>query len=554
MLRNPDFAKVAEAIGLRGIRVERPDDVDAAVQEALAHDGSGAARRRHQPRRGGDPAVADPRAGLGLRDREDQGVPRQRRADAAAGPVARLARLDGCAPRTSTCCTPADARASPRTAPSPWSRSTAPRPAPPTPTAAGSGSCPTDGGPAPTPHQRPSATTPRPSAPTAAGSPSCVGGGGTPPQLHVTGIDGGEPLCLTDHPARRGRAGVEPRRRPAGVQPPACRRPAATAPRTTTGEKRRRPTPRPPRLVTEPAYRRDDLGYTRDRRTHVFVLAVPPADGAPAPTARPAAVAAPADRRRPRRPGPGLEPRRHHASPSSPRATTTRETDLRSAVHLVAARAPSRGRRGRAGGRHRRRPRASTGARWLPDGRLVVAAAEVGPDGRDFVGRAGRAVGHRAHRPSATGRGRPARAHRGPDELDVDAGAGGLVVVGRPGGGPATSTAAAYGCVALDPRRRSPSPRCVLEGHLVVAAHAATADGARWSSPPPTPSAPATWPSCATAALRWLTDVTAGAARRTACGPLRRARGRLRRRLPGPRLGRPARPASATARARTRCC
>ncbi|MCW2847669.1 MAG: poxB [Marmoricola sp.] len=39
VLRNPDFAKVAEAIGMRGIRVERPADVDSAVQEALAHAG-----------------------------------------------------------------------------------------------------------------------------------------------------------------------------------------------------------------------------------------------------------------------------------------------------------------------------------------------------------------------------------------------------------------------------------------------------------------------------------------------------------------------------------
>ncbi len=39
VLRNPDFARVAEAVGMRGLRVERPEDVDAAVQEALAHDG-----------------------------------------------------------------------------------------------------------------------------------------------------------------------------------------------------------------------------------------------------------------------------------------------------------------------------------------------------------------------------------------------------------------------------------------------------------------------------------------------------------------------------------
>jgi pyruvate dehydrogenase (quinone) len=39
VLRNPDFAKVAEAVGIRGIRVEQAHDVDAAVKEALALDG-----------------------------------------------------------------------------------------------------------------------------------------------------------------------------------------------------------------------------------------------------------------------------------------------------------------------------------------------------------------------------------------------------------------------------------------------------------------------------------------------------------------------------------
>ncbi len=39
VLRNPDFAKVAEAIGMRGIRVEQADDVDAAVKDALTLDG-----------------------------------------------------------------------------------------------------------------------------------------------------------------------------------------------------------------------------------------------------------------------------------------------------------------------------------------------------------------------------------------------------------------------------------------------------------------------------------------------------------------------------------
>jgi pyruvate dehydrogenase (quinone) len=39
VLHNPDFAKLAEAIGMKGIRVEQAADVDAAVREALEHDG-----------------------------------------------------------------------------------------------------------------------------------------------------------------------------------------------------------------------------------------------------------------------------------------------------------------------------------------------------------------------------------------------------------------------------------------------------------------------------------------------------------------------------------
>jgi pyruvate dehydrogenase (quinone) len=38
-LKNPDFAKVAQAIGLWGRRVEKPEDLDAAVREWLATPG-----------------------------------------------------------------------------------------------------------------------------------------------------------------------------------------------------------------------------------------------------------------------------------------------------------------------------------------------------------------------------------------------------------------------------------------------------------------------------------------------------------------------------------
>jgi pyruvate dehydrogenase (quinone) len=39
VLHNPDFAAVARAVGMHGIRIESPDAVEAGVQEALAHDG-----------------------------------------------------------------------------------------------------------------------------------------------------------------------------------------------------------------------------------------------------------------------------------------------------------------------------------------------------------------------------------------------------------------------------------------------------------------------------------------------------------------------------------
>lgn len=38
-LKNPDFAKMAEAIGIKGIRVENPANVGTALEKAFAHDG-----------------------------------------------------------------------------------------------------------------------------------------------------------------------------------------------------------------------------------------------------------------------------------------------------------------------------------------------------------------------------------------------------------------------------------------------------------------------------------------------------------------------------------
>ena len=38
-LENPDFAAMARSVGVHGVRVEDPADLDAAVAEVLAHDG-----------------------------------------------------------------------------------------------------------------------------------------------------------------------------------------------------------------------------------------------------------------------------------------------------------------------------------------------------------------------------------------------------------------------------------------------------------------------------------------------------------------------------------
>jgi pyruvate dehydrogenase (quinone) len=38
-LDNPNFAAMAEAVGIRGIRLEKPADVEPGIAAALAHDG-----------------------------------------------------------------------------------------------------------------------------------------------------------------------------------------------------------------------------------------------------------------------------------------------------------------------------------------------------------------------------------------------------------------------------------------------------------------------------------------------------------------------------------
>jgi len=38
-LKNPNFAAMAQAMGIKGVRVEAPQDLEAAVREVLEHDG-----------------------------------------------------------------------------------------------------------------------------------------------------------------------------------------------------------------------------------------------------------------------------------------------------------------------------------------------------------------------------------------------------------------------------------------------------------------------------------------------------------------------------------
>lgn len=328
---------------------------------------------------------------------------------------------------------------------------------------------------------------------------------GTPPQLHVTGIDGGEPLCLTDHPAGAGAPVWSP---DGGRVTYAARVPEVGRYGTedATGEEVDA-SAEPPRLVTEPAYRRDDLGYTRDRRTHVFVLAVPPADtsaGAEPPTL-------------PIVPVQLTDGDQDDQDPVwSPDGTTiafvssrhdTRETDLRSAVHLVRADAT-----GDTKGVAEPVP-ATAGdlavatARWLPDDRLVLAAGEVGPTGRDFVGRPGRLwvteapVGLDATEPADL------RALT-TDELDVDAGPGGLVLLGSR----VVVRDAHRGSVrlvALDADSATPEPEVVLEGPVVVAAHAASAEGSTLVVVAADPERAGDLAVVADGSLHWLTDLSA---------------------------------------------
>ncbi|STW53654.1 pyruvate dehydrogenase [Klebsiella pneumoniae] len=65
-LHDTNFARIAEACGIKGIRVEKASEVDEALQTAFRTDGPVLGRRRRRQRGTGDPAADQAGAGQRL--------------------------------------------------------------------------------------------------------------------------------------------------------------------------------------------------------------------------------------------------------------------------------------------------------------------------------------------------------------------------------------------------------------------------------------------------------------------------------------------------------
>ena len=66
-LKNPNFAAMAEAMGIKGIRVEAPEELEHALRQALAHKGPALVDVVSARQELVDAAQDDLRSGLSLR-------------------------------------------------------------------------------------------------------------------------------------------------------------------------------------------------------------------------------------------------------------------------------------------------------------------------------------------------------------------------------------------------------------------------------------------------------------------------------------------------------